>query len=287
GAAEALGKIKDARAVEPLIAALKDEYQYVRKWTAYALGEIKDARAVEPLIAALKDEYQYVREGAAEALGKIKDARAVEPLIAALKDEHSDVNWSAAEALGKINDAHAVEPLIAALKDKDPVVRKGAADALGEIKDARAVEPLITALKNIDPDVRVCAANALVKIGAPAIEPLIAATKDIIHSYMARKDGDSLRRHWNIVKVVLLKDVESNDYGIIENTLYAFIGIGKEEIIPELIEKLNTKGGKTMAEAYLNCGHPELAEAAREWARRNGYSISTGSGNAPVGWGRW
>ncbi len=81
--------------------------------------------------------------------------------------------------------------------------------------------------------------------------------------------------------------MESNNYGIIVNTLYAFIGIGKEEIIPELIEKLNTVGNKTTAEAYLNCGHSGLANAAKEWAWRHGYSISTGSGNAPVGWGRW
>ena len=65
------------------------------------------------------------------------------------------------------------------------------------------------------------------------------------------------------------------------------LGIGKEEIIPELIEKLNTKGGKTVAEAYLDCGHSGLAEAASDWASRHSYSISTGSGNAPVHWGHW
>jgi HEAT repeat protein len=31
----------------------------------------------------------------------------------------------------------------------------------------------------------------------------------------------------------------------------------------------------------------EIADAAKDWAWRHGYSISTGSGNAPVGWGRW
>ncbi len=37
-------------------------------------GRMKDAKAVEPLIAALKDENARVREKAVEALGKIKDA---------------------------------------------------------------------------------------------------------------------------------------------------------------------------------------------------------------------
>ncbi|NIO20797.1 MAG: hypothetical protein GTN76_08680 [Candidatus Aenigmarchaeota archaeon] len=63
---------------------------------------IKDPRAVEPLIAALKDENSFVRFSVVEALGLIKDPRTVEPLIAALKDEHSFVRFRAAWALGEI-----------------------------------------------------------------------------------------------------------------------------------------------------------------------------------------
>jgi len=59
------------------IAALKDID--VREKAAEVL---KDIRAVEPLIAALKGQDVDVREKAAELLGKIKDIRAVEPLIA-------------------------------------------------------------------------------------------------------------------------------------------------------------------------------------------------------------
>ena len=51
-----------------------------------ALGGIGDARAIEPLIAALKDENYYVRESAARLLEKIGDARAVKPLAAARND---------------------------------------------------------------------------------------------------------------------------------------------------------------------------------------------------------
>ena len=105
GAAEALGKIKDARAVEPLIAALQDKNPDVRSWAANALGEIKDPRAVEPIIAALQDKNAHVRSWAAEALGEIKDSRAVEPLIAALEDKNEDVRNSAAKALAKIKPA--------------------------------------------------------------------------------------------------------------------------------------------------------------------------------------
>ncbi len=51
-----LGKLGDKRAVLPLIEALKDEDEDVRKEAAEALGELEDKRAVVPLIEALKDE---------------------------------------------------------------------------------------------------------------------------------------------------------------------------------------------------------------------------------------
>jgi hypothetical protein len=54
-----------------VIAGLKDEDENVRESTAEALGWIKDPRAVEPLIAALEDEGLGVRKSAAEALGEI------------------------------------------------------------------------------------------------------------------------------------------------------------------------------------------------------------------------
>ena len=196
-----VGKMKSKGDVKGLIKALnyrKDAY--IREAAAKALGEIGDARAIEPLIDALKDESEYVRSAAAEALDKLGwqpdteerkaaywaakqewdkcveiGAPAVEPLIIALKDWR--VREAAAEALGKIG-APAVEPLIDALRDKSEDVRKAAAEALGEIGDVRAVEPLIAALKDKDDDVREAAAEALVKIGAPAVEPLIDALKD-------------------------------------------------------------------------------------------------------------
>jgi len=84
-AAEALGKLGDTRAVEPLVAALRGEDVEVRRTAAWALGEIGDARAVDPLIAALGDEDAEVRRVAARALGEIEDAKATEPLIATLE----------------------------------------------------------------------------------------------------------------------------------------------------------------------------------------------------------
>jgi hypothetical protein len=108
-----------------------------------------------------------------------------------------------------------------------------------------------------------------------------------IHFQVAKRNGSILKKNWTQTKHVLLNDVESQEYKHIENALYALIGLGRDEIIPLLIEKLNTKGNKTMAEAFLNCGHTELDKAAKEWARRYGYTIQKGFGAYPVSWGSW
>ena len=69
-AAYALGRIdpEPARVVGVLIATLGDSDEDVRKSAAEALGKIGDARAAEPLIAALKDNDWKVVKGAAVAL---------------------------------------------------------------------------------------------------------------------------------------------------------------------------------------------------------------------------
>jgi HEAT repeat protein len=162
-AVDALGQIGEP-AVQPLIDALSDEYYGVCMAAAEALGKIGDPRAVEPLIAALKNGGWYmIRKAAAEALGRIGDPRAVEPLIAVLKDEYFKVREAGTEALIKIG-APAVEPLIAALQYREWRMRKAATEVLGKIGDARAVEPLIAALEDEDKDVRKSVAWGLISL---------------------------------------------------------------------------------------------------------------------------
>jgi len=72
---------------------LTNENATVRKEAAYVLGKIKDERAVGPLIEALiLDLDMVVRKEVAWALENIGEP-AVEPLIEVLKDEDSVVRW--------------------------------------------------------------------------------------------------------------------------------------------------------------------------------------------------
>jgi len=209
-AVEALGKIGDPRAVEPLIQTLKGEDRWVRKdlrensaWVLVVSALVNIGKpAVEPLTHALKDEVSDVRETAVKALGKIGDRRAVEPLIQALKIGSRPIRRDAAWALGDIGDARASEFLVQTLKNKgeDRWVRRAAAVGLGRIGDEKDIEPLIQILKEEDPytrDVRSGAVEALEMIGAPAIKSLTQFIKDKKTRHEARGYAEQALKNIN------------------------------------------------------------------------------------------
>ena len=200
-ACEALGCIRDPRAVEPLIYALRDSKPEVRAGAANALAEIGDSRAVEPLMVLLgKETTEGVRVAFAKALGELRDPRAVEILRWLLHMKswvlEPEQNWAAFNALLKIGipaleallsayahsnnmisgsaskevvrmGAPVVEPLIGFLHHRDVSLRTAAVRSLGWLRDLRAVDPL-TAVMLEDPEksVRTTAAEALRNIPA-------------------------------------------------------------------------------------------------------------------------
>ena len=215
-AAWALGNIGDIQAVEPLIYLLHDKRWTVRRFAASALGKIGDGRAVESLIESLSDEEWHVRKYAADALGKIGDERAIESLMETLHDEDSDVRWKAVVALGKMKSG-AVEPLLELLKNEDWHIRGRAAEALGKIGDKRAIKPLIGVLVGWNKDrnkyVRGRAAEALGKIGdEQALKPLTQALDDP-YIYVRVKVEEALKEMENAPQILTYDDGEiSFDY---------------------------------------------------------------------------
>jgi HEAT repeat protein len=196
---EVLGKIGDARAIEPLISTLSESDQSIFQGAIEALERFGEP-AIESLLEALDSDDFEMRLGVTRALGQIwqvpdlvdlgsedwglrseagwalgnrDDQRVVDPLIAALKDEQPLVRRAATKSLGKLGDVRALDSLIGALEDSDALVRAGAADALGQMGDARAAVPLIESLGDGDLEVRRASTIALEALGEYAIDPLI------------------------------------------------------------------------------------------------------------------
>lgn len=117
-AANALGRLGDPRALEPLIKAMNHTLSSVGKAATKALGGLRNGSGFNALINALHHKKWWVRAAAAETLGELGDKRALDVLIKALNnvnEDSNDVFVAAAEALGKLGDERAIRPLTEAL----------------------------------------------------------------------------------------------------------------------------------------------------------------------------
>ena len=197
-AAEALRKLGDHRAVEPLIAALgapdynRREADTIaiplrgpeaakvrfRESVATALGLLRDIRAIGPLINALHDDPR-VTSRAIDALAQYDFEEVEQPVTCALQQGNRYIQENGARVLARTNDKRAIAPLIKLLKDGDNTVRSSAADALGCLADVRAVDALIDALEEDDRRIREKAVESLGRLGdTRAVDPLVRLLED-------------------------------------------------------------------------------------------------------------
>jgi len=141
----ALGRIGDRRATAALIETMKsDPHDGVRMFSAEALGRIADPAAFDPLLAALKDKDSHVRKVAADSLGLMGDTRAIPELVGLLGDGYDGPRSAATRVLVRIGRP-ATAALISALSEGDATARMWVPNALGKIGDRRAVGPLVAA----------------------------------------------------------------------------------------------------------------------------------------------
>lgn len=141
------------------------------------------------------------------------------------------------------------------LRNEKATLRREASDNLADV-GAPAVEPLIAALKDKDQSVRSGAADALGKIGDPADSPLLAALK-------------------------------SENLEVIAGAYAIFIRRGAPGSEDLLVKALDKYGKRTpgMAQDFLDSGNALLSAAAKQWLLKNGPvpPAQTASGGNP----RW
>jgi HEAT repeat protein len=168
---EALGKINDPKAVEPLLKALNSEDRWIRRSAAVAMEKMNDERVIQPLMWHLLEQNEpdsEVRRSAAKALARMRRNDSIDYLAQALKDSLLGVRLEASYALAKIGEP-AINVLIQASNDPDSKVRDSAVAALGNIGSRQARDELIKVLNNANEEstVKLTAIQALSKIGDP------------------------------------------------------------------------------------------------------------------------
>lgn len=102
----AIGKLKDERAVEVLATMAQNKSPQIRAASTEALGEIANDRSLAALIPRLQDDDQLVRETTARALGKLQRREPLQALQSAARREKLPHVRQAMEAAIKSIELH-------------------------------------------------------------------------------------------------------------------------------------------------------------------------------------
>ena len=206
------GRVGDSN-VEVIVKSLNDPSAEVRAQSAEALGRLRDNRAVEPLLVVLNDKDERVREKAVVALGNFSDERIFDPLVNfILKDSNANLRNQAEKTFKSVAERTCKERVFVRRKEgagqeiksgrpvqvgrqlmvhplavnklisvysSDPNVQVKLLWIIGLFWDARIEEYLTRCLENPSPQVRQTALTLLDSHGSDkAVPKLIEALRD-------------------------------------------------------------------------------------------------------------
>jgi HEAT repeat protein/predicted MPP superfamily phosphohydrolase/energy-coupling factor transporter ATP-binding protein EcfA2 len=213
-AAEALGKIGNAKDIKLLEPLLKDENKSVQRASLEAFGKIGTAKDIPLLKSLIMVVDSGLKDVAIATMGKIITSREIFLLESLLMDINIDVCIAAIKALGEIGTSDHIPLLKPLINNKDQRIRFEVAEVLGKIGTNKHIPLLEPLLSDEDWFVSYAAAEALGKIGTTdnisLLKPLFGDT--IFHVPHAADEALG-----NIVKIndisileSLLRDTDSN-----------------------------------------------------------------------------
>jgi HEAT repeat protein len=197
-----LGIMEAEEATVPLMTLLHDKstnYR-VRLEVAEALGRLQNTKAVNPLIALLKDDKEsslYVKESAVKALGMLGDIRALEPLLdlfeaqQGFRKKTTFLFEQIVTAIGRLGQQNhpqnaarkkALTSLLKALQDTAPSIRLAAVEALSEVGEPTDLPCLTPLLFDENMDVAHATLVAIYKLGdIDALQAILDQEENLPH----------------------------------------------------------------------------------------------------------
>ena len=293
---DALAKIGDSRAIEPLLQLLAEEIKVADLSRIIgALGNFGDARVVRALTDALRNQYRSVRQSAAYSLAELGDPGAIPTLLDALNDvddgvllldnPYSSVRGGAIVSLGRLGsndpalhaalkdpDCHIRSAAAVALSRTDEVLadlrsdnegkRRAAAEALKHSKDARAIPALVEALKDPRGGLNRWAASTLGMLGWKP-----GNTEESLLYGLITEDEFMLAGLGPDAIPALAEHVQGR---IVKNTAIALKALAMmrdPQAVPPILKALHSEFGDirdAAARSLLTIGGAQVVEALRQ-----------------------
>lgn len=209
----ALGKIRDDRALIPLMSLLNDPHlnYRIRMAAAESLGRMGNEHALQSLVTILEDDQEqsvYLRESSAKALGMLGDLRAMESLISVfrakkgIRSKFDFLKERVVQSIGKLmqgnrGEDEVVQSVLEALDDDAPSIRLAAIEALIDMEDDRWLPVIEARVFDSDDIVAQGAISALYELGgSEALQALLQNDKlpkflrEDILDYLSMDDDD-------------------------------------------------------------------------------------------------
>ena len=166
-----------ARAPRRMVRQLGDRHLQVRDEAYRQLRGRGDWFATDALLRGLRSDKPAVRARCALLLSEKKHERAFVPVVELLDDVEPSVRLSAVKAVAQFGGTRSLDTLLPLLQDTDVAVQEAVMAALHGQKDPRVAAGLIDVMRQGNSRTKYQAAITLRNIGAPAVEPLVAALK--------------------------------------------------------------------------------------------------------------
>lgn len=181
----------ESKAIDPLLAVMSDENQYIRLTAISVLGRIGDTRVALPLVELFLDDAR-MQEAVVTTFGRLEERGVLEfpsgptidreialpkeitdglatreraavtaQLTEALENPSSKVRRFALKAMYALLGEGALDTLVRTLADEDIDVKRLAIKMMGKLRDKRVVEPLVRMILSNGEQVEEAAWNTL------------------------------------------------------------------------------------------------------------------------------
>jgi len=184
----------ESKAIDPLLAVMTDENQYVRLTAISVLGRIGDARVATPLVDLFLDDPR-MQEAVVTTIGRLEERGVLEFPSGPTVDREIALPREVTDALAARPRPDAVAQLHEALENPSTKVRRFGLKAIYALLGDGALDTLIHSLDDEDVDVKRLAIKIMGKLrDKRVVEPLVR---------MILGDGEQVEEAaWNTLKVL-------------------------------------------------------------------------------------